>query len=132
MKSAASSRCNTHTAIPQDGPVTRTHGARIPWQNLVGSRSGVLLGHAAEVLRSNKVYEPFVLLFNPGQHDEGVYTLQGRESLITTYVLAFEQQDEADRFAMLLQVRTAALLLPHLAHATNALAPPSSGAGAGL
>ena len=96
--------------------------ACIPWQNLVGSRSGVLLGHAAEVLKSNKVYEPYVLLFNPGQHDEGVYTLQGgQESVITTYVLAFEQQDEADRFAMLLQVRTAALLLPHLARATNAL-----------
>ena len=46
----------------------------------------------------------WVLIFNEGQHDEGVYTLQGRcSSNIRAYVLAFELTDDANRFAQLLQ-----------------------------
>lgn len=45
----------------------------------------------------------WVLIFNPGQVDEGVYTLQGRSEQASAYVLAFERTDDADRFAQLLQ-----------------------------
>jgi len=44
----------------------------------------------------------FVLIFNPGKSNEGVYTLQGKTSPASSYVLAFEQTDEAIRFADLL------------------------------
>lgn len=37
--------------------------------------------------------------------DEGVYTLQGRETSLDTYVLGFELKDEADRFATLLEAQ---------------------------
>lgn len=37
--------------------------------------------------------------------DEGVYTLQGRETSLDTYVLGFELKDEADRFASLLEAQ---------------------------
>jgi len=50
----------------------------------------------------------WVLLFNAGERNEGVYTLQGRETPEKshgTYVLSFEQRDEASRFAMLLQAQ---------------------------
>ena len=43
--------------------------------------------------------QAWVLIFNAGQQNEGVYTLQGR----TAYVLAFERTDDAERFAQLLQ-----------------------------
>jgi hypothetical protein len=36
----------------------------------------------------------FVLIFNPGKSNEGVYTLQGKTSPASSYVLAFEQTDE--------------------------------------
>lgn len=47
----------------------------------------------------------FVLIFNLGTIDEGVYTLQGtvEENNANPYVLAFEQTDEAYRFAELLE-----------------------------
>jgi hypothetical protein len=45
----------------------------------------------------------YVLIFNAGQQDEGVYTLQGRAAQANAYVLAFELNDDAGRFAQLLQ-----------------------------
>jgi len=45
----------------------------------------------------------YVLIFNVGRHNEGVYTLQGTVDSIDAYVLAFEQTDEAQRFAELLE-----------------------------
>jgi hypothetical protein len=49
----------------------------------------------------------WVLIFNAGREDEGVYTLQGRavstSARASAYVLAFERTDDADRFAKLLQ-----------------------------
>jgi len=58
-------------------------------------------GRADSVLTG--VAEAWVLIFNLGRQDEGVYTLQGRETRTSSYVLAFEQPDDADRFAQLLQ-----------------------------
>ena len=58
----------------------------------------------------------YVLIFNAGQQDEGVYTLQGRSSPASAYVLAFERDDDAERFSQLLQaegfVRVPASPLP--------------------
>jgi len=45
--------------------------------------------------------QSWVLIFNAGREDEGLYTLQGQQR--GTYVLAFENRDEAARFATLLQ-----------------------------
>ena len=56
----------------------------------------------------------YVLVFNPGQHDEGVYTLQGRASEAHSYVLAFEATDDADRFAQLLQAEGFDLATPSI------------------
>lgn len=47
--------------------------------------------------------EAWVLIFNVGKQDEGVYTLQGRTERAAAYVLMFEFTDDADRFAQLLQ-----------------------------
>lgn len=44
----------------------------------------------------------YVLIFNAGQQDEGVYTLQARVSQARANVLAFELDDDARRFAQLL------------------------------
>jgi hypothetical protein len=53
----------------------------------------------------------YVLIFNLGQPEEGVYTLQGRQSP-TSYVLAFEGPEEAARFAELLQAEGFDLAAP--------------------
>ena len=60
----------------------------------------------------NDVNEAWVLIFNHGQHDEGVYTLQGRASRAAAYVLAFERTEDADRFAQLLQAEGFDLATP--------------------
>jgi len=60
------------------------------------------------VLREEKVEAPWVLIFNKGREDEGMYTLQGRETPEKgsgTFVMAFERQEEASRFSMLLQAQ---------------------------
>lgn len=56
----------------------------------------------------------YVLVFNAGQHDEGVYTLQGRASDSHSYVLAFEETDDAERFAQLLQAEGFDLATPSI------------------
>merc|ERR1719272_2005257 len=65
-------------------------------------------GDADDVLRQEKVEAPWVLIFNKGREDEGMYTLQGRETPEKgsgTFVMAFERQEEASRFSMLLQAQ---------------------------
>jgi len=50
--------------------------------------------------------EAFVLIFNPGQPDEGVYTLQGPiDGRMASCVLAFAEPDDAERFANLLSAQ---------------------------
>ena len=83
-------------------------------QRLANQRTGTVFGEPRSLLRQHKADSAWVLLFNPGERTEGVYTLQGRETPGAphgTYVLAFEEQEEASRFAMLLQVRLLAPLL---------------------
>ena len=58
--------------------------------------------------RNQALDSVYVLIFNPGQTDEGVYTLQGKSMRAGAYVLAFEQDDDAHRFSELLQVRARA------------------------
>lgn len=54
----------------------------------------------------------WVLIFNVGQMDEGVYTLQGQQSPASTYVLTFEYTEDADCFAALLQAEGFDLATP--------------------
>lgn len=53
-----------------------------------------------------------VLIFNAGQKDEGVYTLQGRTARAAAYVLAFENTEDAACFAQLLQAEGFDLATP--------------------
>jgi len=81
------------------------------FERLAAARSGTVFGCAPDLLRERKVGHSWVLIFNAGQDDEGLYTLQGSEAAASqhgndgTYVLAFEQYEEASRFAMLLQAQ---------------------------
>lgn len=65
------------------------------------------VGEPHRVLEGRK--DAYVLIFNPGRHNEGVYTLQGPSSRAmtgpSTYVLAFEHTNDADRFARQLQAQ---------------------------
>lgn len=67
-------------------------------------------GHPDNVLCG--MNQAYVLIFNAGQHDEGVYTLQAQQSQVSAYVLAFESTDDADRFASLLQAESFDLPTP--------------------
>ena len=81
------------------------------FERLAAARSGTVFGHAPDLLRERKVDHSWVLIFNAGRDDEGLYTLQGSEAAAAkhcndgTYVLSFEQHEEASRFAMLLQAQ---------------------------
>jgi len=103
-----------------------------PSQRLADQRTGTVFGEPRSLLRQHKADSAWVLLFNPGERTEGVYTLQGRETPGAphgTYVLAFEEQEEASRFAMLLQVRLLApLLRPSCAPLAPLLCPSCIGA----
>ena len=67
----------------------------------VSLRGRVCRCGAPESVLSN-IDAAWVLIFNLGQQDEGVYTLQGRHAQPSAYVLAFEHSDDAERFAELL------------------------------
>mmetsp|Transcript_10397 Transcript_10397/g.21008 ORF Transcript_10397/g.21008 Transcript_10397/m.21008 type:complete len:214 (+) Transcript_10397:60-701(+) len=95
-------------------PRMSSDGLSAEFQRLVNQRSGTVFGHPAELLRERRVDSAWVLIFNAGEEDEGVYTLQGRDRLASgeemddchsTYVLAFERSEEASRFSMLLQAQ---------------------------
>jgi len=89
-------------------PQMNNDGLSAEFQRLVSQRSGTVFGQPTEVLREQKVDTPWVLIFNAGTHDEGMYTLQGRKTSAKcsgTFVLAFARQEEASRFSMLLQAQ---------------------------
>ena len=71
----------------------------------IARASATKLGEPEDVLQG--MSDAWVLIFNLGQHDEGVYTLQGRARgssyVPSSFVLAFQSMDDADRFAQLLQ-----------------------------
>jgi hypothetical protein len=69
-------------------------------------------GPPERVLRGLKA--AYVLIFNAGMADEGVYTLQGQAAAASAYVLAFELTDDADRFAQLLMAEGFDLATPLL------------------
>ena len=64
------------------------------------------------MLRGAGAEAAWVLIFNKGRPDEGVYTLQGQQSRASAYVLAFEQTDDADSFTALLQAEGFDLATP--------------------
>jgi hypothetical protein len=101
--------CARHATQHRSSPASLS-AAPLPSQRLANQRTGTVFGEPRSLLRQHKADSAWVLLFNPGERTEGVYTLQGRETPGAphgTYVLAFEEQEEASRFAMLLQVRRA-------------------------
>ena len=89
----------------------RSDSLSAEFERLAAARSGTVFGSAPDLLRERKLEHSWVLIFNAGQDDEGLYTLQGSEASVQqhgndgTYVLAFEQHEEASRFAMLLQAQ---------------------------
>ena len=114
-----------------------------PSQRLANQRTGTEFGEPRSLLQQHKAESAWVLLFNAGQKNEGVYahahacctptrvlskpahsahwlglgryTLQGRQAPEMgrgTYVLAFEQHEEACRFGMMLQAKRALSLAP--------------------
>jgi hypothetical protein len=90
-------------------PQMNSDGLSAEFQRLVNQRSGAVFGHPSEILREQRADSSWVLLFNVGEVDEGVYTLQGRETgEVTrqgTYVLGFARQEEANRYSMLLHAQ---------------------------
>jgi len=78
----------------------------------ISRASSINIGEPHEVLED--IETAFVLVFNAGQHDEGVYTLQGRSSHTSAYVLAFERDDDAERFSQLLHTEGFDLATPLL------------------
>ena len=68
------------------------------------SSSSAKCGEPSNVLSG--IENAWVLIFNAGAQDEGVYTLQGETaSHAAAYVLAFERTDDAGMFAKLLQAQ---------------------------
>ena len=51
------------------------------FERLAAARSGTVFGCAPDLLRERKVAHSWVLIFNSGQDDEGLYTLQGSEAV---------------------------------------------------
>ena len=101
---------------------------------VIARASNAKLGEPEDVLEGTSA--AWVLIFNSGQQDEGVYTLQGREHgssryVPSSFVLAFESIDDADRFAQLLQADDFDLATPsrwdadHLASFCRVSARPS-------
>jgi hypothetical protein len=66
------------------------------------TRNKVQTGPADAVL-NNVRGEVYVVIFNEGTQDEGVYTLQSQDDRRMTHLLTFENTDDANRFASMLQ-----------------------------
>ena len=88
---------------PHDDSLLRDH---------IANRAGTSarLGAARTVL--DDLRRVWVLIFNPGMPNEGVYTLQGRTKKSSAYVLAFENNEDAERFAEQLQAEGFDLATP--------------------
>ena len=85
--------CARHPTQTPVSPASLT-SAPSPSQRLANQRTGTVFGEPRSLLRQHKADSAWVLLFNPGERTEGVYTLQGRETPGAphgTYVLAFEE-----------------------------------------
>ena len=64
----------------------------------------IMFGSPLDTLRQHRAEGAYVLIFNRGQDDEGVYTVRGSDATCTgMHVLAFENRAEASRYAVLLQ-----------------------------
>jgi len=74
------------------------------------STSAAKLGDAQYALSG--LDAAWVLIFNAGKADEGVYTLQGAAPRANAYVLTFEAVEDAERFAQLLQAEAFDLATP--------------------
>jgi len=79
-------------------------------RDMIERRQETQLGYP-DVIFGDGLEAAHVLIFNPGQQNEGVYTMQGTEDG-KTYVLGFELSDDADRFAQLLHADGLDLAVP--------------------
>ena len=70
----------------------------------IAAQPKIMFGSPLDTLRQHKAEGAYVLIFNRGQDDEGVYTVRGSDaSCAGMHVLAFENRAEASRYAVLLQ-----------------------------
>jgi len=83
-------------------------------REFIASRGPGMARHGKPDTVMENLDSAWVLIFNAGQEDEGVYTLQGRAQRAAGYVLGFERDDDADRFATLLQAEGFDLATPRL------------------
>jgi len=110
----ASRRCVAPVAMASSGGDEDEHWGysddRALSDHVARCTSSARCGHPDYVM--SDLRSAWVLIFNAGQKDEGVYTLQGRAERLSSYVLAFERTDDADRFAQLLQAEGFDLATP--------------------
>ena len=85
------------SAPDRDGSLERELRERVTAR---GGVAGASFGEA-HVLLENQA-SAFVLLFNPGQRDEGVYTLESKATSRETCLVVFEEGEAAERFSHLL------------------------------
>ena len=102
------SRVSTQRCLPAvamaDGPGDEPEGWTSSDDSMLAHHiakqpSSARCGRPERVLAG--MHQAWVLIFNPGKENEGVYTLQGQQSSVS-YVLNFEYKDDADCFASLL------------------------------
>jgi hypothetical protein len=75
--------------------------SRAIWRESENTKQRVRTGPAAAVL--SHAPAAYVVIFNKGTEDEGVYTLQSQVDPRKQHLLTFENSGDADRFANLLQ-----------------------------
>jgi len=75
--------------------------SRAIWRESENTKNRVRTGPAAAVL--SHAPAAYVVIFNKGTEDEGVYTLQSQVDPRKQHLLTFENSGDADRFANLLQ-----------------------------
>merc|ERR1719482_268375 len=75
--------------------------SRAIWRESENTKQRVRTGPAAAVLSHAPAV--YVVIFNKGTEDEGVYTLQSQVDPRKQHLLTFENSGDADRFANLLQ-----------------------------
>jgi len=75
--------------------------SRAIWRESENTKNRVRTGPAETVLSHAQAV--YVVIFNEGTENEGVYTLQSQGDPRKTHLLTFENSGDADRFANLLQ-----------------------------